>query len=47
MTHAMPMDLRPRPDRVEPSLPVETALAAAPSHVEDLFVVPAVIGGDS
>lgn len=47
MTHAMPMDLRLRPDLVEPSLPVETALAAAPSHADDKFVVPAVIGGDS
>lgn len=47
MTHAMPMDLRLRPDLVEPSLPVETALAGAPAHVEGKFVVPAVIGGDA
>lgn len=46
MTHAMPMDLRPRPDLALPSLPVEVALAAAPSHAGDEFVVPAVIGGD-
>jgi aspartyl-tRNA(Asn)/glutamyl-tRNA(Gln) amidotransferase subunit C len=47
MTHAQPMDLRLRADLVEPSLPVEAALAAAPSHADDKFVVPVVIGGDS
>jgi aspartyl-tRNA(Asn)/glutamyl-tRNA(Gln) amidotransferase subunit C len=47
MTHAQPMDLRLRPDVVEPSLPVEAALAGAPSHADSKFVVPAVIGGDS
>lgn len=47
MTHAQPMDLRLRPDLVEPSLPVEAALAGAPSHADDKFVVPVVIGGDS
>lgn len=47
MTHAMPMDLRLRPDVAEPSLPVEEALAASASHNEDKFVVPVVIGGDS
>jgi aspartyl-tRNA(Asn)/glutamyl-tRNA(Gln) amidotransferase subunit C len=46
MTHAMPMDLRLRADVHEPSLSVAVALAAAPSTADDLFVVPAVIGGD-
>lgn len=44
MTHAVAMDLRLRADVVEPSLPAETALAAAPASAEDSFVVPAVIG---
>jgi len=30
MTHAVPMDLRLRPDVVEPSISVEIALIAAP-----------------
>lgn len=47
MTHAQPMDLRLRPDLVEPSLPVETALAGSAHTAEDKFVVPVVIGGDS
>jgi aspartyl-tRNA(Asn)/glutamyl-tRNA(Gln) amidotransferase subunit C len=45
MTHAVPMDLRVRADVVEPSLPVEDALAAAPARADDLFVVPAIIPG--
>lgn len=44
MTHAMPMELRLRPDVVEPSLPVEVALGPAPARAEDAFVVPVVIG---
>ena len=40
MTHAVPMDLRMRLDVVEPSLPPETALAAAPRRDGDLMVVP-------
>lgn len=44
MTHAVAMDLRLRPDVVEPSLPAEVALAAAPARAEESFVVPAVIG---
>jgi aspartyl-tRNA(Asn)/glutamyl-tRNA(Gln) amidotransferase subunit C len=47
MTYPMPMDLRLRPDAQAPSLPVSVALAAAPSCADDMFVVPAVIGGDS
>ncbi len=46
MTHAVPMELRLRADLAEPSLPVEVALAGAPSHSDDKFVVPVVIGGD-
>lgn len=43
MTHAVPMDLRLRGDEIAPSLPVETALAAAPEHADDHFQVPNVI----
>jgi aspartyl-tRNA(Asn)/glutamyl-tRNA(Gln) amidotransferase subunit C len=43
MTHAVPMDLRLRLDVVEPSLPVEAALAAAPRRADDLIVVPSSI----
>ncbi len=46
MTHAQPMDLRLRADTIEPSLPVETALAGSASTADDKFVVPVVIGGD-
>jgi aspartyl-tRNA(Asn)/glutamyl-tRNA(Gln) amidotransferase subunit C len=45
MTHAVPMDLRMRPDVVEPSLPPEVALAAAPQREGDLIVVPSSIAG--
>lgn len=44
MTHAVPMDLRLRPDQVTPSLPTSEALAAAPATAGDHFVVPAAIG---
>jgi aspartyl-tRNA(Asn)/glutamyl-tRNA(Gln) amidotransferase subunit C len=43
MTHAVPMDLRLRVDAPEPSLPAETALAAAPRRDGDLIVVPSSI----
>jgi aspartyl-tRNA(Asn)/glutamyl-tRNA(Gln) amidotransferase subunit C len=43
MTHAVPMDLRMRLDVMEPSLPVETALAGAPRRDGDLIVVPSSI----
>ena len=45
MTHAVPMDLRLRPDEPAPSLPPEEALRGAPARDGDLFVVPAVIAG--
>jgi aspartyl-tRNA(Asn)/glutamyl-tRNA(Gln) amidotransferase subunit C len=45
MTHAVPMDLRMRLDVVEPSLPPEVALAAAPQRDGDLIVVPSSIAG--
>ena len=43
MTHAVPMDLRLRPDVVEPSLPTAEALRAAPAKTDEVFVVPAII----
>ncbi|HEY1558670.1 MAG TPA: Asp-tRNA(Asn)/Glu-tRNA(Gln) amidotransferase subunit GatC [Kofleriaceae bacterium] len=43
MTHAVPMDLRLRPDVVQPSLPADEATRAAPAKDGELFVVPAVI----
>jgi len=43
MTHAVPMDLRLRPDVVTPSLPSSEAVGGAPAKDGDLFVVPAVI----
>ena len=46
MTHAVPMDLRLRPDEPAPSLPVAEALRAAPAREGDLFVVPAIIEGN-
>lgn len=45
MTHAVPMDLRLRPDESAPSLSPGDALAGAPARDGDLFVVPAIIGG--
>jgi aspartyl-tRNA(Asn)/glutamyl-tRNA(Gln) amidotransferase subunit C len=43
MTHAVPMDLRLRPDVVAPSLSVEEALRGAPKHNNLLFVVPSIL----
>jgi aspartyl-tRNA(Asn)/glutamyl-tRNA(Gln) amidotransferase subunit C len=43
MTHAVPMDLRLRPDVVAPSLSVEEALRGAPKHNNFLFVVPSIL----
>ena len=43
LTHAVPMDLRLRPDLVEPSLAAEVALAGAPRRDGDLIVVPSSI----
>ncbi len=45
MTHAVPMDLRLRPDEPQPSLPVDEALRGAPAKQDGVFVVPAIIGG--
>ena len=47
MTHAVPMELRLRADVVEPSLPVADAMRGAPARAGDLFLVPAIISGDS
>jgi aspartyl-tRNA(Asn)/glutamyl-tRNA(Gln) amidotransferase subunit C len=43
MTHAVPMDLRLRPDEPRPSLPGEAALAGAPQVRDGSFVVPNII----
>jgi len=45
MTHAVPMDLRLRPDEPASSLPASAAVRGAPAREGDLFVVPAIIGG--
>ncbi len=45
MTHAVPQDLRLRPDEVAPSLPAEDALRGAPARAEDFFLVPSIIPG--
>ena len=45
MTHAVPITLRLRDDEPRPSLPVEVALADAPSVRDDHFEVPAIIKG--
>jgi aspartyl-tRNA(Asn)/glutamyl-tRNA(Gln) amidotransferase subunit C len=46
MTHAVPLELRLRPDEVQPSLPTSEALRAAPAKKGDVFVVPAIIPGE-
>ena len=43
MTHAVPMDLRLRPDVALPSLSQDEALAAAPRREGELIVVPSSI----
>jgi aspartyl-tRNA(Asn)/glutamyl-tRNA(Gln) amidotransferase subunit C len=45
MTHAVPMDLRLRPDEPAPSLAVADALRGAPARDGDMFLVPAIISG--
>jgi aspartyl-tRNA(Asn)/glutamyl-tRNA(Gln) amidotransferase subunit C len=45
MTHAVPMELRLRPDEVAPSLPTSEALRAAPMKNDEVFIVPAIISG--
>lgn len=43
MTHAVPMHLRLREDRVAASLPAEQVVASAPAHVDTYFEVPKII----
>ncbi len=43
MTHAVPMHLRLREDRIVLSLPVEQVVAGAPAHVDTYFEVPKII----
>jgi aspartyl-tRNA(Asn)/glutamyl-tRNA(Gln) amidotransferase subunit C len=43
MTHAVPMDLRLRPDEKAPSLDPDIALAGAPDKADGQFRVPNVI----
>jgi aspartyl-tRNA(Asn)/glutamyl-tRNA(Gln) amidotransferase subunit C len=45
LMHAVSTDLRLRPDEPAPSLPVEDALAGAPVHDAEYFVVPAILPG--
>lgn len=45
LAHAVPMDLRLRPDDVEPSLPAAEALGQAPAQKDDHFQVPKIIDG--
>lgn len=45
MTHAVPMDLRLRPDLGGVSLQVEDALRGAPVKNNEVFIVPAIITG--
>jgi len=47
MTHAVPMELRLRADEVAPSLSPEEALRGAPVKQDGVFVVPAIIPGES
>jgi aspartyl-tRNA(Asn)/glutamyl-tRNA(Gln) amidotransferase subunit C len=43
LTHAVPMALPARADAIEPSLPVERAVASAPDSDDDCFRVPRII----
>ena len=45
MTHAVPVDLRLRPDQPGPSLTVDDAVRGAPAKQDGVFVVPAIISG--
>ena len=50
MTHAVPFDCPTRADDVEPSLPVDDALANAPRRDGSFFQVPRIVpgpGGDA
>jgi aspartyl-tRNA(Asn)/glutamyl-tRNA(Gln) amidotransferase subunit C len=42
-THAVPLELRLRPDELGAQLPPEQALADAPRRQEDFFEVPKII----
>jgi aspartyl-tRNA(Asn)/glutamyl-tRNA(Gln) amidotransferase subunit C len=43
MTHAVPMQLRPRADEVGPALSVDEAVGQAPDRAGDLFQVPHIL----
>jgi aspartyl-tRNA(Asn)/glutamyl-tRNA(Gln) amidotransferase subunit C len=45
MTHAVPFDCPQREDRVEPSLPIDEALANAPRREASFFQVPRIVPG--
>jgi len=45
MTHAVPFDCPLREDRVQPSLPVDEALANAPRREASFFQVPRIVPG--
>jgi aspartyl-tRNA(Asn)/glutamyl-tRNA(Gln) amidotransferase subunit C len=45
MTHAVPLDLRLRPDDPQRSLSADEAMAGAPAKRDHFFVVPIVIPG--
>jgi aspartyl-tRNA(Asn)/glutamyl-tRNA(Gln) amidotransferase subunit C len=47
MTHAVPKDMQLRADEPLASMPANEALFGAPKREGDLFVVPAIISGDS
>ena len=47
MTHAVPKDMQLREDVPVASMPANEALFGAPKREGDLFVVPAIISGDS
>ncbi|HVZ71728.1 MAG TPA: Asp-tRNA(Asn)/Glu-tRNA(Gln) amidotransferase subunit GatC [Polyangia bacterium] len=45
MTHAVPFDCPLRPDEIQPSLPLEEALANAPRREASFFQVPRIVPG--
>ena len=45
MTHAVPFDCPLRDDQVQPSLPVDEALANAPRREASFFQVPRIVPG--
>jgi aspartyl-tRNA(Asn)/glutamyl-tRNA(Gln) amidotransferase subunit C len=47
MTHAVPFDCPLRDDQVQPSLPVDEALANAPRREAHFFQVPRIVPGPS